>query len=88
MTSIDVRFFAGAAQAFGTSQATVELPDGALLGDLLNALRSGAVASAGESAGTVLGRCSFLVNKVSTKDEATPLADGIRVDVLPPFAGG
>ena len=36
----------------------------------------------------IFGRCSFLVNGRSTSDLAHPLADGDRVDVLPPFAGG
>ncbi len=91
MTSADVRFFAGAAQAFGTSQHTVEF-EGDTLGDLLEALREGAVESAGPDAPVVLSRCSFLVNKVSENEpsaELTPAEDGaLRVDVLPPFAGG
>ena len=37
----------------------------------------------------VIGVSSFLVNAVSAPaDSLTPLADGDRVDVLPPFAGG
>ncbi|MCG7443867.1 MoaD/ThiS family protein [Dermabacter vaginalis] len=91
MTSADVRFFAGAAHAFGTSQHTVEF-EGTTLGDLLEALRAGAVESAGPDSATVLRRCSFLVNTVSENDPSAELSPGedgtLRVDVLPPFAGG
>ncbi|MCT1866828.1 MoaD/ThiS family protein [Dermabacter sp. p3-SID358] len=90
-TTADVRFFAGAAHAFGTDSHCVQF-EGDTLGDLLDALRSGAVESAGADAEVVLGRCSFLVNKVSENEPSAklvPAEDGsIRVDVLPPFAGG
>ena len=37
----------------------------------------------------VIGVSSYLVGALSTPpDSLTPLADGVRVDVLPPFAGG
>lgn len=89
MPTIEVRFFAGAAEAFGTDQLSLELPSPATLGMLLGALRTPGVApNATADSGTVLSRCSYLVNKVSAKDASTPLTDGIRVDVLPPFAGG
>ena len=90
-TTADVRFFAGAAHAFGTSEQRVEF-EGTTLGDLLDALRSVAIAGAGPDAGEVLGRCSFLVNAVSENDQKAHLVASesgtIRVDVLPPFAGG
>ena len=90
-TTADVRFFAGAAHAFGTSEQRVEF-EGTTLGDLLEALRSGGISEAGPDAGEVLGRCSFLVNAVSENDPKARLvaSEGgtIRVDVLPPFAGG
>ncbi|MDO5744051.1 MAG: MoaD/ThiS family protein [Micrococcaceae bacterium] len=40
------------------------------------------------SLGTVLGRCSFLVNGVSEQDTSRPMHSGDTLDVLPPFAGG
>lgn len=40
------------------------------------------------SLGTVLTRCSFLVNGVSEQDRARALRPGDELDVLPPFAGG
>ncbi|MDO5645712.1 MAG: MoaD/ThiS family protein [Dermabacter sp.] len=88
MTTIDVRFFAGAAEAFGTDRLSLTLGDQATLGAALHALTHGAAPGATDDAPTVLGRCSFLVDRVSASDPATPLADGARVDVMPPFAGG
>lgn len=40
------------------------------------------------SLGTVLLRCSFLVNGVSAQDRSRPLKPTDELDVLPPFAGG
>ncbi|TEX46250.1 MAG: hypothetical protein B7C55_14360 [Actinomycetales bacterium mxb001] len=37
---------------------------------------------------TVLERCSTLVDGVATADPQTTIAPGVRIDVLPPFAGG
>ncbi len=89
MPTIDVRFFAGAAEAFGTDQLSLEFPEKTTLGAVLGALRTPGVApDATPEASTVLSRCSFLVNKVSAKEASTPVTDGCRVDVLPPFAGG
>ena len=62
----------------------VELPDGATLAGLRELLAGRALEMA-----RVIGVSSFLVNAVSAPaDSLTPLADGDRVDVLPPFAGG
>ncbi|CAM3945267.1 MoaD/ThiS family protein [Helcobacillus massiliensis] len=79
--SVDVRFFAGAAHAFGTQQRTVQADT---FGALLAALRS----DASEDARTVLSRSSFLLNSAACSDESAALSAGDRVDVLPPFAGG
>lgn len=78
--AIRVRLFAGAAAAYGTDSVTVR---GATLGDALEAL----VADA-DDARRVIGRSSFLVNSVATTDRERALAEGDRIDVLPPFAGG
>lgn len=89
MPQITVRFFAGAAQAFGTEELTLSFPDTVTLGAVLGALKTPGVApDATSDASTVLGRSSFLVNKVSATKASTPVPDGARVDVLPPFAGG
>ncbi|MCJ1694675.1 MoaD/ThiS family protein [Rathayibacter caricis DSM 15933] len=79
--SVRVRYFAAAKAALGrASDEFDELPDVA-------ALEARLVEDSPESA-AVLGRCSYLVDGVSTTDRATPLAAGSSVDVLPPFAGG
>jgi thiamineS protein len=37
----------------------------------------------------IIGVSSYLVNALSTPaDSLTPLEDGDRIDILPPFAGG
>lgn len=96
--TINLRFFAGAAQAFGTRATSIELskPNGEYsLRDLLEALENDAIPTANSEAPQVLSRCSFLIDTISSKDPATKLlkADGspttqLQVDVLPPFAGG
>ena len=40
------------------------------------------------SLGTVLLRCSFLVNGVSAQDHSRVLKPTDELDILPPFAGG
>ena len=60
------------------------MPNGATLAGLRELL-----AGRGLEMARVIGVSSFLVNAVSAPaDSLTPLADGDRVDVLPPFAGG
>jgi len=76
-----VRYFAAAAEAAGTPSEQV---DADTLGALLEALRTGRDARFA----AVLGRCAVLVDGRRTDDPATPLAAGVGVDVLPPFAGG
>ena len=81
MSRVSVRLFAGAAEAFGETEAEV-----AQVTDL-----SGLV---GELAGgdshllQVLNQCSFFVDGEHCRTLDTALPDQCRVDVLPPFAGG
>ena len=77
-----VRLFAGARAAAGTPQADVEVPAGATLADVLDALvvLHGGVAR-------VLPACSFLLDGVSATP-ASQVGAGRTVDVLPPFSGG
>lgn len=77
---MQLRYFAAAKAALGRASDTL---DAATLGELETLL----LATAPEAA-AVLARCSYLVDGVSTRDRATPLAGVARVDVLPPFAGG
>ena len=78
---VTVRYFAGAAEAAGVTTET--LPAGSV-GDLVASM----VRSHGPGLQNVLARCSLLAAGVRVSDDATLLADGVTVDVLPPFAGG
>ncbi|MFO7690425.1 MAG: MoaD/ThiS family protein [Cryobacterium sp.] len=76
-----IRFFAGAAEAAGTTALTVPA---ATVGEL----RADLVARYGPDFARVLGLCSLLVNGARAADDAAPLTEADTVDVLPPFAGG
>lgn len=78
---IAVRLFAGAAAEYGADAVTVEAHT---LQGALDALGAGASAAARQ----VIGRSSFLLNAVACTDPEQRLAEGDRLDVLPPFAGG
>jgi len=83
-----VRYFAAAAEAAGVPAEDVPLADGASAGDLVDAL----AAARGPALGRVLAISSLLVDDVVREDRSAPLgapgAAAVRVDVLPPFAGG
>ncbi|MCB0831536.1 MAG: MoaD/ThiS family protein [Solirubrobacterales bacterium] len=81
MSRVSVRLFAGAAEAFGGTEA--ELDGVATLADLSDAL-------AGDDARLreVLDQCSFFVDGEHQRELDTALPDSCKVDVLPPFAGG
>lgn len=79
--SVTVRYFAGAAEAAGVTEEQ-------LAAGTVGELRSVMVAAHGAALDRVLQRCSLLVGGVRTTDPAAVLADGSRIDVLPPFAGG
>ena len=81
MSTVTVRYFAGARAASGVD---TETRTAATLDELVGQL----VAAHGEKLGRVLTACSFLVDGTSTRDRALVLAPGAVVDVLPPFAGG
>lgn len=78
---ITIRFFAGAAQAAGTHEvALAQTPH--TLGELVSKL-----AATNSELARVLRVSTFLVDS-EPAEETTPLASGMAVDVLPPFAGG
>ena len=82
--AVELRYFAAAAEAAGRTEERLEMPDGATLAGLRELLAGRDLEMA-----RVIGVSSFLVNAVSAPaDSLAPLADGDRVDVLPPFAGG
>ena len=77
---IVVRLFAAARAAAGVSETSIEA---STLGELKEVLVRDF-----PKLEPVLVKCSFLVNEVSTRDDAATLSSGDTVDVLPPFAGG
>jgi len=77
---VRVRYFAAAAEAAGREEET--LPAVATVGELRAVLK----ARYGEAMARVMASGSFLVDGVVSRDDARSL--GLRVDVLPPFAGG
>ena len=86
-----VRDFAAARAAAGFEEEKFDLPQGATMADLLEAVL--AVSRAEPPAGTpplprLLSRSSFLLNEVAVRDQATVLGSDDVVDVLPPFADG
>ncbi|GAC1457620.1 MAG: MoaD/ThiS family protein [Pseudarthrobacter sp.] len=88
---MNVRYFAAARAAAGVDEEAFDLPSGATVADLLQAVL--AVDRASPPAGTpplprILSRSSFLLNEVAVRDRATVLTPADVVDILPPFAGG
>jgi len=80
--TVRVRYFAAAAEVAGCDEETVQLPQGATVGQLRTELS----ARHGHGMETVMRSGSFLVDSVVSRDPDRPV--GARVDVLPPFAGG
>jgi molybdopterin converting factor small subunit len=80
VAEILVRYFASAAEAAGREEETLEsVPT-------VGELRTILVDRYGDAMARVLASGSFLVDGVVSRDDARTL--GLRVDVLPPFAGG
>ncbi len=79
---VEVRYFAGAADAFGCTQESFDLPEGSNLGSLQKAV----LERHGCDVAAVLRVSAFLVGDDLTRDPGATFGD--RVDVLPPFAGG
>ena len=78
---VTVRYYAGARAAAGAAQEQADAGD---LGTLLGVLED----RHGEQLGRVLAASSLLIDGIATKDHSVALADGVTVEVLPPFAGG
>ncbi|WP_226996938.1 MoaD/ThiS family protein [Tessaracoccus aquimaris] len=79
---MQVRFFAGAAEAAGVDER--EVGGTGLTGETLVAL----LAEGNERLGQVLGVSSLLADGARVGDLSAPLDQVRRIDVLPPFAGG
>jgi len=82
--NVQVRYFAAARAAAGTAQETITLTGRVTIADVLRAVCD----AHGAPLGTVLDRCSYLLDEVAVHGTTTPVADGATLDVLPPFAGG
>jgi molybdopterin synthase sulfur carrier subunit len=88
---MNVRYFAAARAAAGVEEEKYDLPEGATVAELLEAVLS--VERPEPPAGTpplarILSRSSFLLNEVAVRDQSTVVGPDDVVDVLPPFAGG
>jgi len=79
---VEVRYFAGAADASGCAKETFDIPDGSDLATLKAAVS----ARHGAALDDVLRVSAFLVGEDLTRDPSANIGD--RVDILPPFAGG
>lgn len=79
--TVRVRFFASLRERLRTSEASRELPPGAIVQDLLDALRSDFPDLASS------GRVSIAVN-AEYVDTRHALADGDEVALIPPVSGG
>ncbi|CAL8970841.1 MAG: MoaD/ThiS family protein [Actinobacteria bacterium] len=79
---MQITFYAGAADAAGTTTAELD-EDGLTAAELLGRLSRGEDALA-----AVLGCCSLLVDGAPVREPDTRISRSARVDVLPPFAGG
>jgi sulfur-carrier protein len=78
-----VRYYAGARAAAGVDEEALDMPAGATVAALADALTD----RHGPALARVLAACTFLVDEVAGSRERS--LDGARqVDVLPPFAGG
>jgi molybdopterin converting factor small subunit len=83
MPPVHLHYWAGAKAAAGTAEETLEAPS------VRRALEIAAAARPG-SFSRVLSACSLLIDGVAAHeaDLDRPLEAAVRVEVLPPFAGG
>lgn len=82
--TVTANFYAGAAEAAGTTSTQAAPEPGTTVASLTTAL-----AGDDTDLARVLGRCSVLLDGARIGDPAdVVLRDGSSVDYLPPFAGG
>lgn len=82
MVSARVRYFAGAAERAG-----VDEEDYQTVRDLTD-LQAQIVGRHGHQISALLHSCSFLLEGELVTDPHAPFTGQIKIDVLPPFAGG
>jgi molybdopterin synthase sulfur carrier subunit len=80
VAEIVVRYFAAAADAAGREEESLPVVE------TVGALRGVLIEKYGDAMARVLASGSFLVDGVVSRNDSREL--GLRVDVLPPFAGG
>lgn len=83
MSSVSLRYFAGVAEAAGTPEESVEVAAGTTVAGLRERL----AALHGADFARALGVSALLMDGVRVAEDAE-LPTGIRIEVLPPFAGG
>ena len=82
---VNLRYFAAAADAAGRDEEEITVSAGATIEDL----RAQLAELHGPEMARVLALCSFLLQgQAAPADTAIPAEGVVRVDVLPPFAGG
>jgi molybdopterin converting factor subunit 1 len=79
--TVSVRLFAGLRERAGTDRLDVELPDGATVGELLDALADTPVGPIGPR------QCVVAINR-EYADAGQPIAAGDEVALVPPVSGG
>ncbi len=79
---MEIRYFAGAADAAGREAQTIDA-SGRTVGDLVSMLTAG-----NERLGRVMAASSLLADGVRVGSFDHPLEGVTQLDVLPPFAGG
>lgn len=84
MSSLTVRYFAGARAAAGVESEVLPLSGIDSIEDLLRVLSD----RHGPQLAKVLAASSFLLDEVAVRSRDAALPDGAVLDVLPPFAGG
>jgi MoaE-MoaD fusion protein len=79
--TVNVRLFAGLRERAGTDRLELDLPDGATVGELLEALASTPVGALGPR------QCVVAINR-EYADAGQPIAAGDEVALVPPVSGG
>lgn len=80
---MEIRFFAGAAEAAGRQSRLLEVPPEHTVADVVRRI-------VGDDArlGRVLDVSALLLDGVRVTDRNNPVGAATQLDVLPPFAGG
>lgn len=81
--SVEIRFFAGAAEAAGAPSRTVEVEPGHSIAHVV-----GMVVGDDAALARVVGASSLLLDGTRVTDRSAAVGAAKQLDVLPPFAGG